>query len=246
MIEFEGTIKELKKYEEKDTPGMVLIRIEVPKIDEFTFEAGQAVFLGFDKIKNFTCTDRLRWSPFSIASSPLELKEGNMDFCITVKTEYPGVTNCIGTTAKVGDKIKIKGAFGHFKLQEGFEQYFFAGTGSGIAPLLSMIRTILKKNENKKLTLFYGIRRGNVYLYKEELEKYQKEGKLELIPTISRDDENWEGKRGYVQERIKEYKFDNPEKSAIFICGNPKAVEQIKELATEQGIPKEQVFAEKW
>jgi CDP-4-dehydro-6-deoxyglucose reductase len=105
---------------------------------------------------------------------------------------------------------------------------------------------MIGQNLPGKLTLFFGFRRGNTFMYQEELEKYARAGKLELIPTISRDDPAWTGKKGYVQVQIAAHNFPTDEKKCAYMCGSPKMIEEVKLAFTQKGFSETDLFVEKW
>lgn len=244
IIEFEAEIKQVWDYIDGDKHTRI-VRLNVPSDIGFDFSTGQAAFLGHKEVKHLDNPERLKWGIFSIASSPLDLKENNLDFCVTANTET-GIAHFVSKKLNVGDKVIVKGAFGHYGLKEGYDHYFFAATGSGIAPYISMMRTLIRNNINTKITVFFGFRKSINFLYEEELKKYANEGKIELIPTISREDESWTGKRGYIQERILEYEFDKNKKNCLYVCGAPNVLDAVKDAATKKGIKEEDIFIEKW
>lgn len=244
MIEFKAKIKEIVDSDDgfKHTR---IIRLELPKEIVFNFETGQAAFLGHENVKNINNPKMLKWGIYSIASSPEDLKENNLDFCITSNSET-GVSYYIAKKMNTGDELIVKGPFGHYGLKEGYDHYFFCATGSGIAPYISMIRTLIAKEANKKITVFFGFRTSKSFLYKEELEKYVEEGKIELITTASREDLDWSGNKGYIQEHILKYEFNKDEKKSLYVCGSPAVLDAVKGAAMEKGIKEEDIFIEKW
>lgn len=244
IVEFLATVHLVTDFTD-ETGVMRILRLKVPADANFSFTTGQAAFVGHDAVKNNTDPTRLKWGIFSIASSPLDLKDGFVDFCISAHTPE-GVSAYVTKNVKVGDSIRVKGAFGHYGIKEGYDHYYFTATGAGIAPYISMIRTLIGTNSPAKLTLFFGFRRSNTFMYREELEKYVKEGKLELVSTISRDDPTWTGKKGYVQERILEHEFPQNEKKCLYACGSPAMIEAVKQAAVKKGILETDIFIEKW
>jgi len=245
-MEFEAPITQIRDYESGDVK-VRLIKLDVPKGIDFKFETGQAVFLGHESVKHLKNPSRLKWAAFSVASSHLELKEGILEFCIRSKTKE-GLTYFISNKMKVGDKLKVKGPLGVYRLHPDFDNYYFASIGSGIAPFIAMARTMLRENWNKKITFFFGIRNNELFLYKEELEKYAKENpNFQLIVTQSRPDENWTGPKGYVQKLIEDYDFDKDKGTkAFYVCGMQVAIDEISAIATKKGIPKDKIYIEKW
>jgi NAD(P)H-flavin reductase len=244
MIEFKAKIKEIKDYDDGIKHTRV-VSLSVPEDVNFNFETGQAAFLGHEEVKNINNPKMLKWGIYSIASSPNDLKEGNLDFCITSNSET-GVSYYIAKKLNVDDEIIVKGPFGHYGLKEEYDHYYFVATGSGIAPYISMMRTLIAKGSKAKMTVFFGFRKALAYLYKDELEAYERSGQVELITTVSREDPTWKGRRGYVQQHILEHDFDENEKKCLYVCGAPAVLDAVKSAATEKGFKEEDIFIEKW
>lgn len=157
-----------------------------------------------------------------------------------------------GVTAKlkslsVGDKIKIKGPFGNFKLKENFPSYVLIGMGTGIAPIISMARTLLAKNVSVPISLFFGFRFLNQYMYKEELESLEKKhSNFSVFPVVSRPESETTIRSGHVQDAIDDFSGD-VENVLVYICGIPSIAEEIMaHCIQKKGFKKENVYIEKW
>ena len=102
-----------------------------------------------------------------------------------------------------GDEIHYKGPLGIFTLPKNLmdRDIYFVSTGSGISPFRSMMNYIYEnKVPFKNIKLFFGTRTESDLLYREELEKIQRElPNFEFVPTLSQED-NPDFRSGYVHE----------------------------------------------
>lgn len=221
-----------------------VVRFEKP--EGFSFIPGQFVMIAHKDFKLFSDPSKLKWASMSIASAP---QDEFIELCIAMK-ETPGLSNFLRENLKEGNYMELKGPFGVFTFKEDFEEVYFAATGTGIAPLLGMIKYMIYKGIQKPVKLFFGFRNSSYFLYKEELEGFKEKFRdFELIATISRPetDSSWKGRTGYVQEVLKDYEFKEEKKGIHFyLCGNPKAVPEIIKVLEEKGFPKTNIHREQW
>lgn len=239
-MEFKSKILEIKKYEDEKNCFRI-VKFEKPK--DFSFKSGQFVMIACEDFKLRDDPEKLKWSSFSIASSPFQ---EYLELCIRIYTTN-GLTHHIKNKNK-GDDVIVKGPFGNFILKKDFKEVSFVALGTGIAPMISMIRTLLHENDLRPINLFYGFRNRCCFLYHEELLEMQKNFKnfkLNFIP--SDPEEDWSVPKGYVQQLIEKAEFSVPKQEADFyMCGPPKALESIKEFLIEKGFNKDRIFYEKW
>ena len=95
--------------------------------------------------------------------------------------------------------------------------------GIGIAPFLPMVQEVLNdENQNKKVTLIYGVNKEDEFLYHDELNALDLlSDQLEYKQVVASDD-NWKGKKGFVTDVLKEMHLDGHK---IYLCG-PKPMIQ--------------------
>lgn len=180
--------------------------------------------------------------PYSICSAPFEV--GYLDLC--VKLVERGFTTNWFWTLEEGAEVRIAIPYGGFLIKEPIDYNFvFVATGTGVTPLRSMIKTLLREGCERQLTLIFGVRYENEILYEEEFRQLEKEHKnFKFIPTISRP-KSWKGEVGYVQEKLKKFVTD-PTGKHIYVCGLIPMIEAVQKAATEIGFDKKNVHFEKY
>jgi NAD(P)H-flavin reductase len=144
----------------------------------------------------------------------------------------------------VGDQIELVGVVGHgFDLDavKGRDLVFVA-MGTGVAPLRSALRHVLKRKEQfGRLVVLYGARTPDDFCYSDETEDWSEHG-VELRQVISRPDgHDWSGPTGYVQSLL-----DNvlPDLSApvAMNCGSREMIEQTRERLGKMGFKPEEIL----
>jgi len=144
----------------------------------------------------------------------------------------------------VGDEIDLVGIAGHgFKLEEmkGHDLVFVA-MGTGVAPLRSALRHVLKcKNDFGQLVVLYGARTPDDFCYREETEDWEAAG-VELRQVISRPDgHDWSGPTGYVQSLL-DHVLPDLSSPVALICGSREMIEQTRERLGKMGFRPEEIL----
>jgi ferredoxin-NADP reductase len=108
----------------------------------------------------------------------------------------------------VGGLIQVYGPNGFFTLREPLTDGILVATGTGVAPMRSMLRWLFPqdgpdRSEGKQIWLVYGTRFESELYYRDEFEAIAaRHSNFHYIPTLSREAEDWTGLRGYVQEHV--------------------------------------------
>ncbi len=187
----------------KETEDTLTIGFDIP-VDlqkTFTFKPGQYLTL---KV-NAKGTDQLR--SYSISSKPNEFP-----ICVTVKRVEKGlVSNLLNDTAKVGDKIEVMAPQGRFVLLpdvDARKTYYMVAGGSGITPIMSMVKTVLEEEPQSNINLFYANRNKDSIIFHSILENLQSKyaGQLKVVNVLSRPVKKKEkGLRGFFKSAISEW-----------------------------------------
>ena len=235
-METKGKVVGIESYFVKGRLDAHLIRVKA----NLEFQPGQYVMVAEEGFRLKADPSQLKWTSYSIASSPLE--KGYLDFVYTIKYTG-GFTQYLAENLAVGSHLLLKGPYGRFTLQENGREKVFVATGAGIAPIMSMIRTLDRQGFPRPARLFYGFRTGEHFLCRRELEAISS-GNFGLFTTISREDPSWKGHRGYVQSLLGgEFR---PGEQEVYICGNPEMVRDVKKFFLGKGFAEENVKVEQW
>lgn len=240
-MEWEAKILKVKDYSDEGKQSDRILALSVP--DGFSFEPGQFVMIGHESVKNKANPAQLKWGSMSIASSNQNKKE--IELVISVG-EPEGITFFSANKRQIGDSILARGPFGVFGIKEAYDELVFVGAGTGIAPLISMIRSKLDSGEKKPVTLFFGFKKMDKFLYHEELETQQKKHNNFHFYYITSREQNPLGKMGRVQELLRTHPFDKTKNTQFYLCGPPAAVTDVRATLKELGFAEKQVHFEQW
>jgi len=231
-----------------ETPRVNTYRLGVGS-GSFSFLAGQFLMAS---IPDFLREDgRPVRRAYSIASSPFDLDSGYLEVTITRVGDGGYFSNRIHES-RVGDPVFIEGPYGKaFHLAyppEAFpEKYIFVGSGSGIAPLRAMIRTLLKEGCPVPIELFYGYRHGSDCIYGPEINEWQEKGvKVHLsISGSPSPGQAFNGSYGRVTSVLPSLipAYTGQE---VFMCGPPKMVEETVDFFRGIQFPEGSIHKEQW
>ena len=214
------------------------LRLRLIEPDAITFRAGQ--YVQFQVPEYEGCPESV-YRAYSIASAAHE--SGSITLIVT-RVPSGLATTYIHEILKEGDEVTFNGPYGDFYLRDSQREIFLVATGSGLAPIMSIIRQIAREGISRKTTLIFGARHKKDLFYVEEMETLkQKIPALEVILTLSRPEEEdrWEGERGRVTNALEKI-IKNGADMEAYLCGNPAMVESCVELLAKKGIPEELIF----
>lgn len=204
------------------------------------FEAGQYVSLGFP--------DNPVRRPYSIASSP-GIQHA---FELLIDTAPQGVGTTYLQNLQLGQEISVLAPMGVFTLakeeQAGREKSLaFVATGSGIAPLRSMVLHLLQDlGDQREITLYWGLRHVEDIFWQEEFHELEKAfPNFHFHLTLSKPVEGWPLCSGRVTDCLRNH--PQVAETGYYLCGNQAMIEDVtKLLIDEKQIPKEFVHHEKF
>jgi ferredoxin-NADP reductase len=220
------------------TPDALLVHVATEG-RRFPFLPGQAVLLGVSG-------QPLR-KPYSIAIDPGEAADRDLLEFLIVSPGPDGPGLHLERLAE-GTLVDIEGPIGGFTLPpsaSGSKTLFFAG-GTGIAPLRSMLRDLLRKNPDRRPALVYSARTAHHLAYLEELETLATAGRLDLVVCLTREaPEGWGGHRGRIDRALIAPHVEQPASLAL-VCGPPGFVELVSLLIAGLGVPDWRILKEEW
>ena len=173
---------------------------------------------------------------------------GRLEFVIKV---YPDglFSHFLDTQLTVGDRLNLSGPYGVFTLREGRdEDLIFVGGGAGMAPILSLLRSMAERGITRRATYYYGARRRRDLCFEEELRDLEKTlDNFRYVPALSEpdDSDDWNGEVGLITDVVRRHETDLKEVHA-YICGPPPMVEAAVPLLTQLGVPEERVYFDKF
>jgi len=209
----------------------------------FEFYPGQFLVLSFEIFD--PAKDRLRRKnrAFSISSSPTEKSYVE----ITVK-KTGLVSTYMHGCIKEGDLLLIKNRSGEFHFREGLadELVLIAG-GTGIAPLMSMIRYVTERKLTVKMTLLFSNKTpADIVFYKELRDMESRNPLLRCVFTITRPEGySWQGPTGRISQELIERCVPNRQ-ALFYICGPTPMIQSCVLLLKAVGVDPSRIRLEKW
>ena len=174
---------------------------------------------------------------FAFASAP-----DDPDLEVLVKQK--GGASSVVYNMQVGETVDLVGIAGHgFRLDEQQQRdLVFVAMGTGVAPLRSALRHVLKrKHDFGRLVVLYGARTPDDFCYRHETDAWEDAG-VELRQVISRPDgHDWSGPTGYVQSLLDNVLPDLNSPVAL-ICGSKEMIEQTRERLGKMGFKPDEIL----
>lgn len=203
------------------------LRLIAPKT--ITFKPGQ--FVSFEVFH--PQTGHVVTRPYSIASQPS--RSDVITLLFNLVPGGPGSSYLFNL--KEGDKTHFKGPAGNFYLRDDpNRELLFIGTGTGIAPIRSMLLANAERPDARSATLFWGLRGQRDLYYQEELaELTRRTPTLTAITTLSRPEPAWSGLSGRVLRLIEE-RIVSVKNLAVYLCGNSAMIADATSLLQEKGL----------
>jgi ferredoxin-NADP reductase len=172
---------------------------------------------------------------YSIASSPLD--EGGIELTID-RLEDGEVSPYFHDVVVEGDQVEVRGPFTSYFVWRGEKPVLLVGGGSGVVPLMCMLRHRRRTMPNLPMRLIYSVRHADDVIYEDELGD-------ETLLTFTRDaPEGWSGHQGHIDaELIAEAGIDG---GMAFVCGSNGFVETGSGLLLEADFEPHQIRTERF
>ncbi|MCU1257362.1 MAG: Ferredoxin-NADP reductase [Bryobacterales bacterium] len=166
---------------------------------------------------------------------------------ITAKRVVQGcVSVFLNDRASVGMTVEANGAFGHFYFDESKHQKVaLLAAGSGITPMMAMLRYIDDLCLETTVTLLYCVRTSNDIIFHSELEDLRARMKnFEYHLLLSQPHTEWSGPRGHVSREFIESTVTDIASQDYFLCGPPPFMEASRGILTGLGVNPEHIQQE--
>ena len=219
----------------QETPDVRLFRFRMP--DGFYFYPGQFVMLYFMDEPEINYG-----RAYSIASSP----ENNS--CIEI-----GLTKVAKFTSRMfglekGAVMKMKGPYGKFYFsKDAKNNVVLIGGGTGITPLMSIIRQCSDLKLQNKISLVYSVKSPELIIYRKEIEEIKKiNSRFDYDITVTREHTGWKGSKGRITAELLEKNIEDVSGSIYFLCGSNDFVKSIIGMLEILGVKKEQIKTDVW
>jgi propane monooxygenase reductase subunit len=206
--------------------------------EEIKFFPGQYMDIGIPG------TDAVR--SFSMANTSSR-EGGLLEFVIKI---YPDgqFSRFLADKLAEGDRLQLTGPFGVFTLREGEADLIFVGGGAGLAPILSLLRSMAERGITRKATFFYGARTRKDLCFEPELRVLEERlADFRYVPALSEPaaDPDWAGETGLITDVVKRHASDLTGAHA-YVCGPPPMVEAALPLLARLGVEEKRSYYDKF
>ena len=227
----------------RETSDAVTLHFEQPQNQTINYKPGQFLTL----IIPFEGKKERR--SYSLSSTPHE-----STLAVTIKRVAGGkVSNYLLDNAAVGQEIEVMEPLGNFCITCDVAEtrnVILLGAGSGITPLMSILKGVLREEPNSKVTLLYGNRDEDSVIFKEQLEQLRTEhpDRLQIAYIYSQPKQNcdYHGRMNQsliikILERLQLTKISN---GLYFMCGPEGMMDEVKKALHVLHVPSDRVFRE--
>jgi ring-1,2-phenylacetyl-CoA epoxidase subunit PaaE len=227
-----------------ETEECVSIAFDVPAElqNDFAFLPGQ--YLNFKVIVD---GEEIRRS-YSLCSAP-----SDGEWRIAVKQLENGKFSKFSKSIKINDSIEVSTPLGHFTSSlnaSNKKEYLLVAAGSGITPVMSLAKEILRTEPTSNVTLFYGNKGSQSVIFREQLEALKNKhlNRFRFVHIFSRENLGNDIQNG----RIDAQKFDalwnafiqDTSIDEVFVCGPEQMILSVKEASLQKGLSEKNVHFE--
>lgn len=217
---------------ERLSPTTVKLCGSLPQNTPFRFHPGQYV--------NIKIPGGDTFRSYSMASDPA-LPEA-LEFHIRLLPDGQ-MSNLVRANGLAGARLEIAGPKGVFYLREGDQPVLMIAGGTGLAPMVAMLRAM--KGQLRRAVLCFGVSRADDLYYLQELEVLRESlPDFSLRLAVMEPGEGWTGHTGFVTDLVRAEDVDG--NTQVYLCGPPPMVTAARKLVTGYGAQEGAVFAEEF
>ncbi|HME37592.1 MAG TPA: 2Fe-2S iron-sulfur cluster-binding protein [Steroidobacteraceae bacterium] len=215
-----------------DVMGLFL---RLPAAEEFRFEAGQYIDI---------MLPRGRRRSFSIASPPHDSRLLELHVRRVSGGEFSATLFNDGGRSSL---LSIEGPLGQFWYRPAAAPMLLVGGGTGLAPLLSMMRHVVENGIERDMTLYWGVRSERDLYAQAVLQDLaaraaaQGAASLSYVPVLSEPTPDWRGRRGLVHQAVIE-DIEHLEHYDVYAAGPPAMIAAVRREFKLRGAAEDRLF----
>ncbi len=244
MIEFHSLLVAEKHQETRDS---IRLALEVPENlrSEYAFQAGQHLPIQIERDGK-----KIRRT-YSICSA-----HGEWPLQIGVRVQPGGqFSEFVANELEAGDSLDVRPPTGRFHAAldpNSKKQYLGFAAGSGITPILSIIRTVLQGEPNSRFALFYGNRTQATTMFIDDLFALKNiyPERLQLHFLFSREDQEFDIASGRLDDakvgELVEHFCSGSEPDEAYICGPDSMIASVTTALSELNFDTDKIYSERF
>src|SRR3984957_13193486 len=235
----QAVIKRLPARIERALPlshDVIGLHLRLPVAEEFHFQAGQYLDI---------MLPGGRRRSFSIASPPHDSRLLELHVRRGAGGEF---SEPLFDGAARSDLLRIEGPLGQFVYRPGAAPMLLIGGGTGLAPLLSILRHVIENGIERDMTLYWGVRRERDLLARAGLEALAAGrqpaaglARLRYVPVLSEPSPEWPGARGWVHEAVLR-NIGDLHGYDVYAAGPPAMIAAVRREFAARGIAADRLF----
>ncbi|MEM4638102.1 MAG: FAD-binding oxidoreductase [Candidatus Woesearchaeota archaeon] len=203
-------------YKNNLTEDLIVIGFKA----HLNFKAGQFFHIILDE--NNPNDEKKGFRPYSILNSPKDSLINGVIYSY-IKLIPNGLASEYIKKLNIGDKVLLRGPYGKFLFDNTNDKHIFLCTGTGIAPINSIIDEIINDKNifYKKIILIHSARTKKELLYFDKFINLHNENVIFYIPTLTRPEPDWDGNIGRITENNNILSILEREvfSSSTYLCG---------------------------
>lgn len=208
--------------------------------DDFAYRPGQYMIFSVPNLPH-----AIRRS-YSIATPPSDVRH----FEVCVRAVAGGAGSNFIHRMRPGQKFRVEGPFGDFVLDENSgRDILMVATGTGMAPIKSMLMHLLEQRSPRRVRLFFGLRHESDLFYTDLLRglKAHYPGFEYRIILSRADPETWSGPRGRVTDLIDRYlTAADAATTEAYLCGGRPMIDSATQRLRALGFPDDAIKYERF
>lgn len=195
---------------------VMALYLRLPAAEDFAFEAGQYIDV---------MLEGGRRRSFSIASPPHASRPLELHVRRVAGGEF--TERLFGGHAQ-NTLLTIEGPLGQFTYRQSDAKILMVGGGTGLAPLLCILRHVIENGILRDITLYWGVRSESDLYTLPALEELAKESAgFHYLAVLSAPSPQWSGRRGFVHEAVLE-DYRSLAGHDIYASGPPAMIEAVR------------------
>jgi len=220
---------------ERLADDVMVLHLKLPANEKLVFLAGQFI--------EFLLKDGSRRS-FSMANAPHDAELLQLHVRHVAGGQF---TDHVFGKMKERDILRFEGPLGTFFLREdSAKPLVFVASGTGFAPIKSIIEAAVNKGLTRPMTLYWGARRPKDLYMNALAESWAARGLLKYVPVVSEalPEDGWNGRSGFVHRAVM---ADFPDLSGhqVYACGVPVMVDAARrDFTSACRLPEDEFYAD--
>jgi predicted ferric reductase len=184
----------------------------------------------------------VREHPFSFSSSATN--DGQVAFTIKELGDFTSTIKDV----QPGQHAYLDGPYGAFSVDRHRSPgYVFIAGGVGITPIMSMLRTLAERGDDRPLLLIYASKTWEDVIFREEIEVLEHRLPLKVVHVIEQPHEGWKGERGFVTKEILVRHLPTHRNNRdYFICGPNPMMDAVEQALRELDVSLSYIHSERY